>query len=66
MDGSSNAGCDSDEEVDWPPNYSKCMYEWVVYSALFVVGGVRKFVVALRMDILKTCVTVILEYVFKT
>ena len=44
MDGSSNVGCDSDEGVDLPFHYSKCLYEWIVFSGLFDLGGVRKFV----------------------
>ena len=44
MDSSSNAGCDSDERVYLPTCCSKCLYEWIVYSGLFIVGGVWKFV----------------------
>ena len=46
MNGSSNVGYDSDEGVDLPFHYSKCLYEWVVYNGLFVVGGVGKYVMA--------------------
>ena len=31
MKGPSNAGCDSDERVDLPPNDSECLDEWIVF-----------------------------------
>ena len=40
MDGSSNIDCDSDEGVDLLSYRSKCLYEWVVFSGLFIVGGI--------------------------
>lgn len=46
MDGSSKSGYDSDEGVGLPSHCSICLYEWVVLSGLFNVGGVRKFVMA--------------------
>jgi hypothetical protein len=32
----SNAGCDSDERVDLPPNGSECLDEWIVFLAVFI------------------------------
>jgi hypothetical protein len=40
MVGSFNVGCDSDEKVDLPSCFSKCLFEWIVFSSLFVVGGI--------------------------
>ena len=44
MNDSSNANCDSDEGVDLPSRCYKCLYEWVVFSDLFVVDDVGKLV----------------------
>ena len=43
MDGSSRTGYDSNERVDLPSRCFKCLYEWSVFSGLFVVGDVGKF-----------------------
>ena len=46
MDGSSNAGSNSNEGVDLPLCCSKFLYEWIVFRGLIVVDGVGKFDVA--------------------
>ena len=47
MDGSSNTCCDSDEGVDFPSCCFERLYEWVVFSGFFIVGGIGEFVVAI-------------------
>ena len=39
-------GCGNDEGVDLPSCFSNCLYEWIVFGGLFVVGGVGNYVVA--------------------
>ena len=44
MDGSFNVGCDNDEGGSLPSRCSKCLNEWIVFSGVFNVGSVGKFV----------------------
>ena len=45
MDSPSNAGYDSDERVDLPPDHYECLDKWVVFRSFFIVCGIWKFVV---------------------
>jgi hypothetical protein len=47
MDRPFNIYYDGDEGVDLSSGCSKCLYEWVVFSDFFVVGGVWKYVVTI-------------------
>ena len=44
MDSASNTHSDGDERVDLPTSCFKCLYEWVVSSIFFIVGGVWEYV----------------------
>ena len=47
VDNASNICCDGNERVDLLASYSKCLYEWVVFSGFFIVCGVWESVTAI-------------------